>query len=60
MFKAGDKVVGFVINAEGEDERVEGVFVLRTDDPEDYIQDIVIRTADGRIVYIDEQDARPA
>lgn len=58
-YQVGDRVTGVVINNEGEEVTVEGVFVLRTDDPEEYIQDIVIRTDDGEIVYIDEQHARP-
>jgi len=29
--------------------------MFRTDDPEEYIQDIVIRDEDGNTVYIDEQ-----
>jgi hypothetical protein len=30
-----------------------------TNDPEEMIQDIIVRTADGRTVYLDEQGARP-
>ena len=56
MFNVGDQVQGYVINASGEDELVTGTFMFRTDDPEEYIQDIVIRTANGNLVYIDEQD----
>lgn len=37
---------------------VEGVFLFRTDDPSEHIQDIVIRTDAGETVYIDEQEAR--
>jgi hypothetical protein len=58
MFKEGDMVKGWIYDDQGELVRVEGAFLFRTDDPEEYIQDIVIRTAEGKIVYIDEQDAR--
>jgi len=56
MFKIGDQVQGYVINANDEDELVTGTFMFRTEDDEEYIQDIVILTADGDLVYIDEQD----
>lgn len=56
MFKIGDQVQGYVINANDEDEFVTGTFMFRTEDDEEYIQDIVILTADGDLVYIDEQD----
>lgn len=56
MFNIGDQVQGYVINANDEDELVTGTFMFRTEDDEEYIQDIVILTADGDLVYIDEQD----
>jgi hypothetical protein len=56
MFKTGETVQGYVLNARGEDELVTGTFLFRTNDPEEYIQDIVIREDDGNIVYIDEQN----
>ena len=59
-YQIGQRIVGYVLNSNGEDVRVEGSFVCRTDDPEEYIQDIIIRTDNGKIVYIDEQEARPA
>lgn len=52
------RVRGHVINADGRKVDVEGVFLFRTDDPEEYIQDIVIMDDDGMVWYIDEQDAR--
>jgi len=55
MFKVGEIVQGYVVNARGEDELVTGTFMFRTDDPEEYIQDIVIRDEDGNTIYIDEQ-----
>lgn len=60
MFQVGDLVEGFDYNEEGDEVKVIGTFVARTDDPEEMIQDIIIKTEDGRTVYIDEQVARPA
>lgn len=59
MYQVGDIVEGYVYNDEGEEVLVIGAFMARTNDPEEYIQDIIVRTADGRTVYIDEQVARP-
>ena len=57
----GTRLVDF-INEDGyqdmKEVSVEGAFMFRTDDPEEYIQDVVIKTDDGEVVYIDEQDAR--
>jgi len=39
-------------------QEVRGYFQFRTNDPEEYIQDIVIKTEAGDLVYIDEQDIR--
>ena len=58
MFKVGDLVEGLEYNEAGDEVKVIGTFVARTDDPEEYIQDI-IKTEDGRTVYVDEQVARP-
>jgi len=60
MFQVGDMVEGFEYNEAGDEVKVIGKFVTRTDDPEEIIQDIIIKTEDGRTVYIDEQVARPA
>ena len=60
MFQVGDLVEGFEYNEAGDEVKVIGTFVTRTDDPEEMIQDIIIKTEDGRTVYIDEQVARPA
>ena len=49
-------VKGYVYDDAGNEVLVEGEFVGRTDDPEEYIQDVVIRTSEGRYVYIDEQN----
>lgn len=58
MFKIGDTIEGTVYNEDGEQIKVIGKFVARTNDPEECIQDIIVRTEEGKIVYIDEQDAR--
>ena len=49
-------VKGYVYDDAGNEVLVEGEFVCRTDDPEEYNQDVVIRTSEGRFVYIDEQN----
>lgn len=59
MYQVGDMIEGWVYNDRGDEVKVVGVFVARTDDPEEYIQDIIVRTAEGKTVYIDEQVARP-
>ncbi len=60
MFQVGDLIEGFEYTAAGDEVKVVGTYVCTTDDPEEMIQDIIIKTADGRTVYIDEQVARPA
>ena len=59
MFQVGDLVEGFEYTAAGDEVKVVGTYVCTTDDPEEMIQDIIIKTEDGRTVYIDEQVARP-
>ena len=59
MFQVGDMVQGFEYTATGDEVKVVGTYVCTTDDPEEMIQDIIIKTEDGRTVYIDEQVARP-
>jgi len=59
MFQVGDLVEGLEYNSEGDEVKVIGTFVARTNDPEEIIQDIIIKTEDGRTVYIDEQVTRP-
>ena len=59
MFQVGDMIQGFEYNNAGEEVKVVGTYVCTTDDPEEMIQDIIIKTEDGRTVYIDEQVARP-
>lgn len=54
MFEVGQILSGYVINNSGEKVKVTGKFVLRTDDPEEFIQDIIL-DIDGKYVYVDEQ-----
>jgi hypothetical protein len=58
MFQVGEMVQGYSYDAQGNEILVVGAFMFRTDDPEEYIQDIVVRTHDGRTVYLDEQGVR--
>ena len=59
MFQVGDMVQGYSYDAQGEEVLVVGAYMTTTDDPEEYIQDVIVRTADGRTVYLDEQGVRP-
>lgn len=59
MFQVGDLVKGLEYNEAGDEVEVIGTYVATTNDPEEYIQDIIIKTEDGRTVYLDEQVARP-
>jgi len=56
--QVGDIVQGCRFTDNGDDEIVIGAYMFRTNDPEEYIQDIVVRTADGQTVYLDEQTVR--
>lgn len=58
MFQVGEMVQGYSYDAQGNEVLVIGAFMFRTDDPEEYIQDIVVRTHDGCTVYLDEQGVR--
>lgn len=62
--RPGDRVRGTTYEDRGPVE-VTGIYAFRTDDPEEFWQDIVIRTDpdsayQGRLVYCDEQDVMPA
>jgi hypothetical protein len=59
MFQVGDMVQGYSYDAQGNEVLIVGAYMATTDDPEEMIQDIIVRTADGRTVYLDEQGARP-
>jgi len=56
MFEAGTRVVGYTYNDHGDWVCIEGVVVSRTNDPEEMIQDYIIRRGDGTIIYCDEQE----
>ncbi len=58
MFKVGDYIIGTTYDENGDEITVVGYYRFTTDDPEEIIQDVVIETADEKIVYIDEQCAR--
>jgi hypothetical protein len=58
MFKVGEMVQGYTYNQKGEEVLVVGAYQCTTDDPEEYIQDVIVRTHDGRTVYLDEQGVR--
>jgi hypothetical protein len=58
MFQVGEMVQGYSYDARGEQVLIVGAYVCTTDDPEEMIQDIIIRTHDGRTVYLDEQGVR--
>jgi cbb3-type cytochrome oxidase cytochrome c subunit len=49
---------GEVLDNQGKYVEVVGKFVLRTDDPEEMIQDIIL-DVNGKTVYVDEQCVRP-
>ena len=56
MFEVGQIISGYIMADNGNDVLVTGAFQFRTNDPEEYIQDIVIKTDTGRLIYIDEQE----
>jgi hypothetical protein len=66
MFQVGERltalVPAYVIYGDCENwndmVQITGTYEFTTDDPDEYIQDVAIRTDDGNIVYIDEQDIR--
>lgn len=55
MYAAGTQVTGVTYTDAGR-EQIHGTVVIRTNDPESFYQDYVIRQADGTIVYCDEQE----
>ncbi len=61
MYQVGQRLKGYIINDEGDKYvPIEGAYQFTTDDPEEMIQDVVIKADDGRLVYVDEQDIRYA
>ena len=59
MYTAGQMLQGDTYAEDGLPEIVIGAFVARTDDPEEYIQDIILKRSDGSIVYVCEQTVTP-
>jgi hypothetical protein len=55
MYTVGQQLVGFTYDRSGDRIKVSGSYVATTDDPEEYIQDVILNV-DGKIVYCDEQD----
>jgi hypothetical protein len=55
MYEVGQQLVGFTYTATGR-VQVRGTYVATTDDPEEYIQDVILRDENGNIVYCDEQE----
>lgn len=60
MFTVGERLKGWVLNDEGEEILVFGAYEATTDDPEEIIQDVIIRDDNGKVHYIDEQTVRRA
>lgn len=58
MYAKGQTLKGWIYDEAGNEVEVQGTFEFRTDDPEEYIQDIVLRMPDGRLQYVDEQVVR--
>ena len=57
MYTVGQLLQGETYNyTTGETEVLTGAFCFRTDDPEEYIQDIVLDVPGRGRVYFDEQD----
>ena len=59
MYTVGQLLQGDSYAEDGLEVVVTGEFVARTEDPEEIIQDIILRTRDGAIVYVCEQTVTP-
>lgn len=59
MYTVGQLLQGETYAEDGEEVIVIGKYEFTTDDPEEYIQDIGLRLADGRLVYCSEQCVCP-
>lgn len=55
MYTKGQVLKGYIINDAGEDVLVQGTYEFTTDDPEEMIQDVVLRLPCGKLQYVDEQ-----
>lgn len=57
MYQVGQRLKGWIIDNEGDKYvAVEGTYLFTTDEPGEMIQDVVLKTDDGRTVYVDEQE----
>jgi hypothetical protein len=56
MYTVGQLLQGERYSDNGETEVLTGTFCFRTDDPEEYIQDIVLDVPGKGRVYFDERD----
>lgn len=59
MYTVGQLLQGDSYAEDGQEVVVMGEFVARTDDPEETVQDIILRQRDGTIVYVCEQTVTP-
>lgn len=59
MYTVGQMLQGDSYAEDGEEVVVVGTYEFTTDDPEEYVQDVVLRTRDGRLVYVSEQTVTP-
>ena len=59
MYTVGQQLQGERWSDQGEIEVLVGTFCFRTDDPEEYIQDIVLDVPGRGRLYFDEQGVSP-
>lgn len=59
MYTVGQLLQGDSYAEDGQEVVVMGEFVARTEDPEETVQDIILRQRDGTIVYVCEQTVVP-
>jgi hypothetical protein len=57
--KIGDKVKGYTYDIDENEILVSGTYEFITNDPEDYVQAIGIRTIEGQLYYCDEALVQP-
>ncbi len=59
MYVVGQLLQGERYNEFGQMVVVTGTYLFTTDDPEEYIQDVVLEVPGAGPLYFDEQDVRP-
>lgn len=59
MYTVGELLQGECFDENGEYIVLTGTYLFTTDDPEEYIQDIVLDVPGRGRMYFDEQDIRP-